>query len=271
MFAVVVVVAALAATPAPLKLATGTFTYVGIKDELRVFVPEHVATRMRSADIAVVTPAEVQALLGRERQRQLMGCEASTGCDAELIGALGVDGLVMGELAAVGDVLQLNLKVVSESGQNLATWSNRVQGANHLLDALDEGAAAIAEQVLIATGRRKAPPPPTASARRWFWVPAAAGVLIGAAGGTFLGLSKRDHDLLVTAGSPRLDATRATNLAREGDLFQTLGFVGVGVGSAAVLAGLGLLVFGGPATPPLTPSVSVGAQGASFSLQGVFP
>ena len=93
----------IAATPAPqLKLATGNFTFVGIKDELRVFVPEHLAGRMRGAELSVVTPAEVMTLLGRERQRQLLGCgEAAESCLAELAGALGIDGVLLGEIAAV--------------------------------------------------------------------------------------------------------------------------------------------------------------------------
>jgi hypothetical protein len=254
----------------PLKLATGHFTYVGIKDEMRDFVPEHLASRMRTVGVVVVTPAEVATLLGRERQRQLMGCETGAEkCDAELLGALGVDGVIIGELAAVGDLLQLNLKVVSESGKSLGAWTRRVEGLNHLLDALDEGALAVAEQVLISTGRKQAPAPKVASARDWWWLPAVAGLAVGAGGGVLLVFSKADHDRLTTPQSPLLAPADARKLSSDGALFQTLGFVGIGVGSAAVLAGAGLLLFGAP--PPVTPSISVGAQGAALSLGGTFP
>ena len=253
-----------------LKLATGPFTYVGIKDEMKAFIPEHLASRMRTVGVVVVTPAEVSALLGRERQRALLGCESgSETCMSEFLGALGVDGVIIGELAAVGDLLQLNLKVVSESGKNLGAWTRRVEGINHLLDALDDGALAIADQVLISTGRKQPPAAKVASARDWWWLPAAAGLAVGAGGGVFLALSKGDHDRLTTPQTPRLDSTAAQKAASDGALFQTLGFVGVGVGSAAVLTGAALLRFGAPS--PVTPSISMGAQGAAVSLGGTFP
>ena len=262
----------LAAAPAapPLRLATGTFTFVGIKDELRTFVPEHLASRMRSAELTVVTPSEIASLIGRERQRALLGCnEESETCLAELAGALGVDGVLMGELAAVGDVIQLNLKVLSEAGKPLASWSRRVDGERRLLDALDEGAAAIAAQVMIATGRKQAPVVPQVNARSWWWLPSAAGLAVGAAGGVLLGFARRDHELLTIPGPERLTDQAAQKLSDEGEIVQTLGFVGVGVGAAALVAGAGLLIFGAP--PPLTPSVAVTGQGAVLSLGGRFP
>lgn len=255
-------------TPPPLKLATGTFTFVGLKDELRTFVPEHLASRMRSPDLTVVTPSEVVNLLGRERQRALLGCSEGESCMAELAGALGADGLLLGELAAIGDVIQINLKVITESGKGLASWSRRVAGERQLLDALDEGATAIAEQVLIATGRKQAPVAPVVTARSWWWLPTVAGVAIGAGGGVLLGLAQQEHLRLTTPSETKLDELAAKQASESGALYQTLGFVGVGVGAAALLAGAGLLIFGAP--PAVTPSVSVTGQGATLSLGGTF-
>jgi hypothetical protein len=246
---VAVVTLAVAATPRaePLKLATGGFTYVGINDELRAFVPEHLSSVMRAAGVVVVTPNEVATLLGRERQRQLLGCaDNGESCTAELAGALGADGVVLGELAAVGDVLQLNLKVVSDSGRPLATWTKRVQGVNRLLDALDEGAKVIAEQALAATGHT-VQLAPAAGVRRWWWLPSVSGALVGAAGGVLLFLAKGNHDLLTTASSNPLSLMAAARRASDGELFQTFGFVAVGVGAAGLVTGALLWLFGDPA------------------------
>lgn len=272
---VVLVLAIFAATPPdpalpPLKLATGNFTYVGIKPELRAFVPEHLATRLRDAGVTVVTQAQMEALIGRERQRALMGCDdGGESCLAELSGALGADGVLMGELAAVGELIQLNLKIVSEAGKVLASWSERVDGERHLLDALDAGSIAIADQVLLATGRKHPPVAQPGSARSLWWVPAAGGGAVGLAGSVMLGLALRDHQRLTTPGSPMLEDQPARWLAREGNNLQILGFAGIGVGVAAIAASAALYFFRSP--PAVTPSVSVNASGAAFALGGSFP
>lgn len=255
--------------PPPLRLATGLFTFVGLKDELKVFVPEHLASRMRTIGVVVVTPREVMTLLGRERQRQLLGCEdAVASCTAELVGALGVDGVLMGEVAAVGDFVQINLKVVSETGKLLGSWSHRIEGLNHLLEALDEGGTALGTQVLLETGRS---PRARAQVSDLAWVPLVAGAIIGAGSAVLLVISKADHDQLTQPQATLLTPVQASEVAQQGALFQTAGFVALGVASGALLAGAGMAIFG--AAPPVVPSVTVGASGAawSVSLKGSFP
>ena len=74
--------------------------------ERYVTVPDHVA---RGKDMV--------ALLGVERQKQLLGCsDAASSCMAELAGALGADGLVTGQLARIGKSFQLNVKVLAADG-----------------------------------------------------------------------------------------------------------------------------------------------------------
>jgi hypothetical protein len=67
----------------------------------------------RTGLFVVTTQAEVTALLGMERQRQLLGCaDDASSCTAELAGALGARFLMSGSLTKLGgDAWQLSLQV----------------------------------------------------------------------------------------------------------------------------------------------------------------
>lgn len=105
---------------AQLKLATVGFTQVGMTDAEASFYADHLSTQMRLVDeqnIRVTTPADMAALLGIEKQKQLLGCaDESSSCMAELAGALGADGFVMGQIARVGQSFQLNVKILAPEG-----------------------------------------------------------------------------------------------------------------------------------------------------------
>jgi TolB-like protein len=56
--------------------------------------------------------SDIQALLGLEQQRQLLGCSEDASCLAEIGGAIGVDYLLVGTLGRIGTLLRLDLKLV---------------------------------------------------------------------------------------------------------------------------------------------------------------
>lgn len=61
---------------------------------------EVLATHLREHGLKVMTGRDIGAVLGLERQKQLLGCmDDSTSCSAELAGALGVGALVVGTVA----------------------------------------------------------------------------------------------------------------------------------------------------------------------------
>jgi hypothetical protein len=109
---------AVVAVAAPLKLATVGFTEVGLPVGQGSFFAEHFATKLAEDDgVRVVTPKDMAAVIGVEKQKALLGCsDSSASCMAELAGALGADGLVTGQIAKVGKSFQVNVKIIAGDG-----------------------------------------------------------------------------------------------------------------------------------------------------------
>ncbi len=100
------------ATP---KLAfIGVAGATGVSPEIATAASEYVQSELVSLGAYRVTgPAEISAMLGIERQRQLLGCtEDSESCLAEIAGALAADRALTGTLSQVGESLLVNLVLV---------------------------------------------------------------------------------------------------------------------------------------------------------------
>src|SRR5688500_16256709 len=97
------VLAAVVVSIAPMKLALPGLQVVGIDPKLGAFYGEHFAQQLTLRGARVTSTSEISALLGLERQKQLLGCsDEASSCMAELAKALGVDGLALGDVAKVG-------------------------------------------------------------------------------------------------------------------------------------------------------------------------
>jgi hypothetical protein len=294
-------VALLAAAPAPassesqepVRLAAPGFTTIRLPAELGGFYTEHLAQGLNRAGLQVVTAREIQALLGLERQKQLLGCsDEASSCMAELAGALGVDGMVLGDVARVGRVYQLNVKVLPASGgAQLAQYSARVEREEALLEALDAAAAALGRDVLAKL--RPAPSVPVAQAavpaaaltpeaarsdaptraprslRSWAWAPAAAGGVLGLGGALFYVKARNSHARLIDPSSVSLTAEAAERERDAGSRAQLLSRAGIGLGIAGlVTSGL----FYALGTPPPSPQVmGVRVLPTGLSLAGSLP
>jgi hypothetical protein len=93
---------------------------------------------LRRNPVSVMTSADVAAVLGQERQRQLSGCTDSS-CLTELGGALGADRIIHGSVGRVGGSLVVNLTSLDpRSSRAVASVSERLQGGKDeaFLDAL---------------------------------------------------------------------------------------------------------------------------------------
>lgn len=103
-----------------LKLATVGFSQVGLSEEQASFFAEHFSVQLAAVDesyVRITTQRDMAALLGVEKQKQLLGCaDEQSSCMAELAGALGADGLVSGQVARVGKSYQVNVKVLAADG-----------------------------------------------------------------------------------------------------------------------------------------------------------
>src|SRR4051812_9612762 len=97
---VVSVLAPAALAGQPSRLAMTTLHLVDVDAERGAYFAEHLAGAMARDTLRVVTPRELATLLGIERQQALLGCSNdSASCLAELGGAIGAEGVVLGELA----------------------------------------------------------------------------------------------------------------------------------------------------------------------------
>jgi TolB-like protein len=287
MFASALLVMAMAAQP--IKVAVTRLNFVDASDGRVDFYTEHFADRLAEQGIEVSSPREVTTLLGLERQRQLMGCTEQSSCLAEIAAALGVDGVVVGDLARIGSTFQMNLKVLDASnGKRLATSSSSAKSEEELLANISNAAQTMAQQLAKALGRPLSDKPAVVvekpaiiatpvveqkaagGSRRFWWIPAVVGVLAGAFGTIELVRSENAR-LTLLSDDPfivSLNQSTGAQTFADGVRDRTLGFVGVGVGVAALATSAALLIFGSDA--PVVPTAMIDQGAAGLAVQGHF-
>lgn len=248
----------LSAAVEPVLLASPGLQGPRSKSELIDSLSSTLALRMTETGLVrVTTPADVAAVLGMERQKQLLGCSEST-CMAELAGALGAKALVTGELAVVGEVLQLSVRVIdATSARPLFQALERHRDAASLLAAVDRLAIAAAEAVGARFGLVQQR---DGSAGRI--VLFASGGALAVAGGVLFGLAKAD-EVALRNGEVR-SAELAVQRVNEGELKQGLG---VGLLAGGVMAATAALIWtlAGAKTPiALVPTHQGIAVGGAF-------
>lgn len=107
--------------------------------------------------VAVMSEADMTAILGLERQKQMLGC-ADESCLAELGGALGVDRLITGSLGRIGGTLVVNIASLDpKKVRAVASVSERIKTDKD--DAILEMLPGFVSQLLLEPA---APPPPPA-------------------------------------------------------------------------------------------------------------
>lgn len=94
-------VALLAAAPVELSIGITPFQLIQMPEQMAGYAEDRLAIQLGQRGFKVTTPADMRALLGLERQKQLLGC-AESDCIAEIAGALGVAALLVGDLGMVG-------------------------------------------------------------------------------------------------------------------------------------------------------------------------
>lgn len=261
------IAAAAPATP-PLKLAAPGLTLFNVEPKLGAFFTEHVAQQMKLAGAEVVTEREIASLLGMERQKQLLGCsEAASSCVAELANALGADAVLLGDIARVGERLQLNLKIISSGdGKTLAVFADNVKGEEAALEALTRGANELAKQAGTALNRTVTPKfRETVNLRKVAIAPLAASAVFLGVGAGLLAASGANYDYVVSGRAPT--DVEGRNAIEAGKTEQTLGAVSLAVGGVALAAAAGLFIFGAPATPTVAPTQG----GVVVGIAGVLP
>jgi hypothetical protein len=261
-----------AAPSTPVHLATVGLTGVDVDAKKLDFLTEYLGQCLGKAGVAVTTPAAVQAVLGMERQRQLLGCADEKGsCLAEISGALGVDGIVVGSVAKVGAGYAITLKIVgARDGQMLAAENERVSNEDALLDFLSRAAIRMAGEVGQKLGRPVTPAAAGPDLRLWALAPAGVAVAAGVVAGVMFGQSSSAASRLRSGDITVGPYGSALRLSQQGQTAQTAGWVlaavaTVGVAGAAVLFGVGSAK--GSVSVVLVP----GPNGAVMALGGSVP
>jgi hypothetical protein len=113
----------------------GDATYQG---SLIKAVNSIIAKDLRDQGFDVITPADIGAALGLDKERQLMGC-SEDGCLAEIGGALGADYIVHGELASMSKDTLFTLTLTDKAGHAVNQVGGIVKGkeAENLVEAVD--------------------------------------------------------------------------------------------------------------------------------------
>ncbi len=270
MVAAVVVALALGAPAPPLTLALTSFSGVQVDAKTANFYGEYFAQQLSAEGrLRVITQAELGALIGMERQRELLGCNSDeSSCTAELAGALNADALLFGSVAKVGAVYAVTIKVVSRKAELLAQATARSEESG-LFDTLARLAHEIAARLAPSPAAEvRAEARPSAPANYKPLIPIIAGAALAAGGGVCLGLAKSQSDALRNGTEPATTVGQLDAAVGRGQTLQTSGWTLVGIGAAAVAGGVAwwLLDRG-----PVTPVVGLGSGGTYFGIAGSWP
>jgi len=150
----------LAASPAKprvlvMQLTAGEGVNAGTAQAITAAVLGEVRKR---PSFAVMSPTDVQAVLSVERQKQLLGCSEGT-CLADIGGALGVEKIVTGSAAKLGESWMLHLQLVDARNASVLRSADRRKKGGTVDDVLDELPKMVAELFGAAPAATPLPPP----------------------------------------------------------------------------------------------------------------
>jgi hypothetical protein len=222
----------------PVTLAMPGLSPVNISAAEAELHAENLADDLIVLGVRVHTSRDIATALGVERQRALLGCEAGS-CFTELAGALGSDGILLGDVGRIGTEYALNAKVLRPDGSVMALHNARIDKAENVRAALTEAARSIAHQLAFALNRPELDPPGpqppkvTKPSRRIFALaPAALAVVaLGLGAGLQVGASDQFTQLM-NAGFDKA----ARDAYSTGKTFELSGNIALAVGVVAAVA-----------------------------------
>lgn len=202
-----------------------------------------------AADLArqgfdVISKSDIQAMLGFQKERQLLGCTEDANCIAEIGGSLGVDYVLTGQVGQIGTQFNISMLVVDSRKAKVVTRLSSFCEANE--DALVKSARASVGTITIAIRGGPLPegPPPS---RPFTRSPATAWAAWGTgaallAGGAVVGIMARGKydDLEAQKSAPNyidIYASRKDEIRRLNVTADALYAGGI------VMAGLGTWVW----------------------------
>lgn len=254
---------ATAATPEPVGIAVTPLQLIGMPTEMGGYAEDRLANRLGERGFKVTTPADIVALLGLERQRQLLGgCSDDSGCTAEIGAALGVPLMVTGRVTKIDERFDLDLRVIRQrDGRVVASETRSLEGLKRLGELMEAAGDSLAKQL----------EPKTPFAWR-LWVPLLAGTAAAAVGGTFWVLAELQHASY--KGGRFVQVSSITGLKNIDAKFAELStqrLIGMVVAGAGVVLIAGGLVWNALAPSlPVSVVIAPSPHGATFALGGTF-
>ncbi|MCC6333650.1 MAG: hypothetical protein IT380_06655 [Myxococcales bacterium] len=285
--------AAAPSEPAPrekktVKIAANEWCRSGLDDVVVQTVETRFYDLLENTGIDVIAPKDVAAVLGLERQRQMMGCTEDSSCLAEIGGALGADAVLYGCVVRAGSGFTITLRAVNtNTAKPVATHSERVASEDLLQDWLDSNAKLMALELRQAIGgeslkeeitsasadlvsvTKGAAPAGHHPLRKRAWIPLAAAAAGGATAAVgFIGSNAALADLNRTLEEQGQVTPEAEAIAARGSAMQTVGWIGAGVAAAGLVTAAVFFFLPGKGPAPVA---FVGPSGVLVGISGTLP
>jgi hypothetical protein len=238
------------------RIAVYDLQLTGVPDQWGPLLSHSLTAELRKLQhTGVVSTDEIRTMLEHEANKQLVNCEGgASSCLAEVADALGVDVLITGTVAKVGEEHLFSLKRIDPSGQTNAQQVTRRFAAGNgeeLLGAIGPAVAELFPDIPLKKGavrgvdkevaRRLNPPP----LKPWVVVTggATAGVLAlaSAGAGVFNAVLASDLSTYKNKANPFVEATFTEKAGAVDDTAVTSWIAGGAAGAVALATGVAAL------------------------------
>jgi len=144
-------VPAFAASDSRVKIAVLDLQARGVDATLVQSAGTLIASELNKLEVfKVISREDIRNMLSFEKDKQSLGCEADQACLAEIGGALGVEYIIAGSLAKIGDttVLSLTLNNTKTSTVENRLSENVAGKGDELIKAISRNAQALVSKIL---------------------------------------------------------------------------------------------------------------------------
>jgi hypothetical protein len=249
-----------------LRVAVYDLAVDGVEPRVGRFVTDAIVAELRKLDgVSVVAMDEVRAMLAHEAAKELVGCTEGPSCLSEIGDALGVDELVVGNLAVVGAVSVVTLRRIDQTNAKaVGAISKRLapaQGEEFLAEVGPSVEKLFKDKALRTGSVRGVPPaetrrlnPPPLSP----WMPAVTGAsgLILLAAGAGAGLAALGEEgahsaLLEEAKTTPVSGSLVVDAGKRAQGYAVVANVLYGVAAVTGLGALAMVPFTNFDTAPV--------------------
>lgn len=266
-----------------IRVAAPGLSVVNLDPSAGSFYNSSLAQLLNYQGVRVSTSEELASLLGLERQQQLAGCSDDR-CRSVIAATVGIDGLLVGQVAKLEGSYQLDVKVLETgTGRPLAAATTSAPSQERFLATFELVAIQLSQQLSTALGRPLVRTDGNGVVRKWStvkrlsFVPLAVGVASVVTGGVLLGMAKGEYDLISIPRNQQscpggacaaLTPDQVSRSVQSGGTYQTLGWVAVGAGAALLATAATMFFLGGDET--FAAGVAFLPNLTGFTLRGSF-